>query len=625
MLDHYWLPECPNWKESLASARQAAEPWRQLVELAKKRLDFVRTNQLDQLLSDSFSERDINSLPTKPIRLAVLASSTVAHLLPGLRVAALRRGLYLQVYLTAYGQYQQELFDTSSALYRFHPDVVLLALDARHLLGQIGDDNGAGAVEDAVSRLAGLWQRIRETLGCQVIQQTILPVFPGIMGSNEHRLCTSRRWKVSAFNYSLRKQADLGGVDLLALDTSVERHGISAWYSEALWHKAKQEIHPLAAPMYGELTIRLLAAQRGLSSKCLVLDLDHTLWGGVIGDDGIEGIILGQGSAQGEAYVEFQRWILDQAHRGVILAVCSKNDEKNALLPFERHSEMVLSRSDIAAFAANWEDKPANLRTIAHTLNIGIDSLVFVDDSPFERNIVRRELPEVVVPELPEDPALYADCLADAGYFEAISITADDLERTRQYQANLQREALRVGATDLNSYLASLKMQLWAKPLDRVNLKRVTQLINKTNQFNLTTRRYSEAELEDFVGRVDVLGLHFRLTDSLGDNGIISTIIAKPDGDTGRMTIDTWLMSCRVLGRQVENACLNILAARARDMGAKEIVGEYIPTARNDMVRDHYRKLNFLPVREDLDGRSVWRLPLERYEPFDTLIDIHEE
>jgi FkbH-like protein len=625
VLDHYWLPECPNWKESLAAARQAAEPWPQLVELARKRLDFVKTNQLDQLLLDSFPEQHINYLPRKPIRLAVLGSCTVAHLLPGLRVAALRRGLHLQVYVTPYGQYQQELFDSSSALHRFHPDVVLLALDARHLLGQIGDGDGTGAVENAVSRLAGLWQRIRGTFGCQVVQQTLLPVFPSIMGSNEHRISTSRRWRASAFNHSLRQYADSAGVDLLALDASAEQHGVSAWYDEALWHKAKQEIHPLAVPMYGELTMRLVAAQRGLSSKCLVLDLDNTLWGGVIGDDGLEGIILGQGSALGEAYVEFQRWVLDQARRGVILAVCSKNDEENALLPFERHPEMVLSRSDIAAFAANWEDKPANLRAIANRLNIGTDSLVFVDDNAFERNIVRRELPEVAVPELPEDPALYASCLADGGYFEALSITADDLERTRQYQANLRRETVRAGATDLNSYLASLKMDLWAKPLDRVNLKRVTQLINKTNQFNLTTRRYSEAEVEALIGQTDVLGLHFRLTDSLGDNGIISAIIAKPDSDAKRMIIDTWLMSCRVLGRQVENACLNILAAKAKDLGATEIVGEYIPTGRNDMVRDHFRKLTFLPVREDLDGRSVWRLPLDRYVPFDTLIAVHEE
>ncbi len=378
--------------------------------------------------------------------------------------------------------------------------------------------------------------------------------------------------------------------------------------------------------MYGELTMRLVAAQRGRSAKCLVLDLDNTLWGGVIGDDGLEGIVLGQGSALGEAYVEFQRWVLDQARRGVILAVCSKNDEANALLPFERHPEMLISRSDIAAFVANWEDKAANLRTIAQRLNIGTDSLVFVDDNPFERNIVRRELPQVAVPELPEDPAFYARCLADAGYFEALSVTAEDLERSRQYQANVQRETLRASATDLNGYLASLKMRLWAQSFDEVGLKRVVQLINKTNQFNLTTRRYSEAEVEAWIGNKSVLGLQFRLTDSLGDNGIISVIVGKLDDmDAKRMIIDSWLMSCRVLGRQVEITCLNILVARAKALGAAEIVGEYIPTAKNNMVREHYSKLNFLPVREDPDGRSVWRLPLQQYVPFDTCIEVHEE
>ncbi len=625
-MDLYWLPECPDWKESLAHARGAAEPWPKLVGLASKRLDFVKTNQLDHLLEDSCPEQHTNGASDTPIHLAVLGSSTVTHLPPGLRVAALRRGLRLQVYVTGYGQYRQELFDSSSALHRFHPDVVLLAMDTRHVLGQMGDDNGTGAVENALSRLAELWQKIRATFDCQLVQQTLLPIFPGLVGSNEHRLGTSRRWRVSDFNHRLRQYADSAGVDLLALDSSAEQHGISAWYDDALWHGAKQEIHPLAAPMYGELTMRLVAAQRGRSAKCLVLDLDNTLWGGVIGDDGLEGIVLGQGSALGEAYVEFQRWVLDQARRGVILAVCSKNDEANALLPFERHPEMLISRSDIAAFVANWEDKAANLRTIAQRLNIGTDSLVFVDDNPFERNIVRRELPQVAVPELPEDPAFYARCLADAGYFEALSVTAEDLERSRQYQANVQRETLRASATDLNGYLASLKMRLWAQSFDEVGLKRVVQLINKTNQFNLTTRRYSEAEVEAWIGNKSVLGLQFRLTDSLGDNGIISVIVGKLDDmDAKRMIIDSWLMSCRVLGRQVEITCLNILVARAKALGAAEIVGEYIPTAKNNMVREHYSKLNFLPVREDPDGRSVWRLPLQQYVPFDTCIEVHEE
>lgn len=558
------------------------------------------------------------------IRLAVLASSTAAHLLPALRIAALRRGIYLQVYETAYGQYFQEVLDTSSPLHRFSPEVVLLALDSRHVIGHIENGNGTGA-SDTGRKLSELWERIRSAFGCQVIQQTLLPLFPGLIGSNEHRLDISRRWRVSAFNHCLRQYADSAGVDLLAVDASIEQHGIRAWYDDALWHRAKQEIHPAAAPMYGDLALRLIAAQRGRSSKCLVLDLDNTLWGGVVGDDGLDGIVLGQGSALGEAYIEFQRWLADQVRRGAVLAVCSKNDEANALLPFERHPEMVIKRSDVSAFVANWDDKATNLRRIADRLNLGLDSFVFVDDNPFERNIVRRELPAVAVPELPEDPALYASCLADAGYFEALSVTADDLARTQQYQANVQREMLRARATDLENYLASLRMQLFAKSLENLDLKRVVQLINKTNQFNLTTRRYSEAEVEALMGLNNVIVLHFRLIDSLGDNGIISVIIARVDEmNPTRMIIETWLMSCRVLGRQVENACMNVLAGIARRLNINEILGEYIPTAKNNVVREHYRKLNFTPLQDTENEGRMWQLMLDNYIPFNTFITVHE-
>jgi FkbH-like protein len=621
----YWLEECSTWKESCLAARDAAEPWEQLTRLAATQLDFVQTNQLDQIVQRLFADAPPSGLASKPVRLAVLASSTVNHLLPALRVAALRRGLFLQTYVTGYDQYRQELLDPSSPLYRFEPNTVLFSLDARHMVGQL--ENGTNhAIEKSVSQLAELWQRASAAFSCQVLQQTLLPVFPAILGNNEHRLPSSNAWQVTALNYSLRCHADTAGVDLIAIDAAVQQHGLDAWYDRALWHRAKQEIHPVAAPMYGELAVRLIAARLGRSSKCLVLDLDNTLWGGVIGDDGLDGIVLGQGSTLGEAYVDFQRWVLDQTRRGVILAVCSKNDEANALAPFERHPEMLLKRSDIACFVANWNDKATNLRSIAKSLNIGLDALVFVDDNSFERNIVRRELPMVAVPELPEDPALYSRCLADAGYVEGFSVTKEDLERTQQYQANAQRETLLAAATDLDSYLASLKMDLWVKPFDRVNLKRIVQLINKTNQFNLTTRRYTEQEVESLIGAGDALTLHFRLTDTLGDNGIIGVIIARPNGGLKkRLIVDTWLMSCRVLGRQVENACMNVLAARAKLMETQEIIGEYIPTAKNNMVREHYPKLTFLPVEEHTDGRRLWCLPVETYSPFKTFITVRED
>jgi FkbH-like protein len=531
----------------------------------------------------------------------------------------------LQTYVTDYAQYRQEIFDSSSGLYRYHPDVVLFALDARHVVSQTSDGSGQNAAEKTVSELAKLWQRVQNSFGCQVIQQTLLPIFPSVIGNNEHRLPTSSRWRVSEFNHALRCQADLNGVELLALDAKVEQDGLNAWYDDVLWHRAKQEIHPAASPMYGDLVVRMIAAQRGKSSKCLVLDLDNTLWGGIVGEAGPDGIVLGQGSAEGEAYLEFQRWIKDQARRGVIIAVCSKNDEANAMAPFERHPEMVLSRSDIAAFVANWDDKPSNLRAIAEQLNIGIDSLVFVDDTPFERNIVRRELPMVSVPEIPDEPALYARCLSDAGYFEGLSVTQDDLGRTNQYQNNLNREALQTASTDLNSFLSALRMELWVESFGDHTLKRTVQLINKTNQFNLTTRRYTEEQVSALIRANDALNLQFRLSDIYGDNGIISVIMAHIDEQTReKMVIDTWLMSCRVFGRQVENACMNVIADRAKRLGATEIIGEYIQTNRNSIVKEHYARMKFSPTATECDTSAQWRLHLAKYVPFETFITIHE-
>jgi FkbH-like protein len=402
----------------------------------------------------------------------------------------------------------------------------------------------------------------------------------------------------------------------------VDRDGLSAWYDPAQWHRAKQEVHPSVSHVYGDLVARVIAARLGRSSKCLVLDLDNTLWGGVIGDDGLHGIVLGQGSVTGEAHVALQTYAKALSRRGVILAVCSKNDEANALEPFERHSEMILRRADIACFVANWQDKATNLREIARRLNIGVDALTFVDDNPFERNIVRRELPMVNVPELPEDAADYVNCIADAGYFEAIAVTADDLKRSEQYQANLQRESA-MAETDMAGYLKSLNMELRWRPFDRIGLQRIVQLINKSNQFNLTTRRYTDAEAETLIDADATLALQLRLVDNFGDNGMIAVVIGRPAGD-GVIEIDTWLMSCRVLGRQVEEATLNLVVAEAKRLGAQALRGVYKPTAKNGMVADHYRKLGFEPDGGE-GGETTWRLSLDHYAPRETAVAIVRE
>jgi FkbH-like protein len=373
--------------------------------------------------------------------------------------------------------------------------------------------------------------------------------------------------------------------------------------------------------LYGDLVARILAAKQGRSYKCLVLDLDNTIWGGVVGDDGVEGIVLGQGSALGEAYVAFQQYARELSRRGVILAVCSKNDEASALEPFDRHPEMVLKRADIASFAANWSDKANNIRAIAQELNVGLDSLVFIDDSPFERDLVRRELPMVAVPEVVDDPTYFATTIADAGYFEALSVTDEDRERTNQYRDNRDREISRASATDLDSYLRSLDMRLHQRRFDRVGLRRVVQLINRSNQFNLTTRRYTEDEVRAVMDDPGAFGLQLRLIDRFGDNGVIAIVIGRLQGD-GDLYIDTWLMSCRVLGRQVEQATLILIAQEAERLGAHRLIGHYIPSKKNGMVENHYAKLGFTVIDTDSAGESHNLLDLKSFTPADTFIQI---
>ena len=624
----YWLPEVADWRRRLrALGESGADPWDEAVALANSRLDFVKTNALDRAVARIFSGKPPENLATKPIRLALLGSGTMAHLHPAIRVAGLRRGLWISTYENDYGQYWQELNDPSSELNAFAPTTILLALDAHHLAAGVGAHLNQAEVDrlfaDLTERIGTCWHLARENFRCPVVHQTALPVHVALLGNNEHRLPGSRRTFVERANRELRVMADAEGVDILALDAHAAHDGLCAWHDSVLWHNGKQETSPAAAPVYGDLVGRVLAAKQGRSAKCLVLDLDNTVWGGVVGDDGLAALVLGQGSAAGEAFVAFQEYARDLSRRGVILAVCSKNDEANAIEPFEQHPEMVLRRPDIASFVANWNDKPANLRAIAEELNIGIDSLVFVDDNPFERNLVREELPMVAVPEVSEDPATYAQTLADAGYFEGVSITDEDRARTGQYQSNREREQLKASATDLDSYLRGLEMRLIWRRFDTVGLQRTVQLINKTNQFNLTTRRYSEEDVLVLIDDPRAFGLQLRLIDRFGDNGIIGIVIGKMAGDH-ELLIDTWLMSCRVLGRQVEPTTLNLVADAGKRLGARCLVGEYLPTKKNGMVRDHYAKLGFTvtEVRPDSGSRSI--LDLATFVPAGTFIEVTE-
>ena len=617
----YWLPIIENWDALAREIFDLDEPsaWARAVHLANARLDFVKTIRLDQILRKRFRQPPAD-LPTHPVRLALLGSGTLNHLLPGLRVGALRRGIWLDAYVAAYEQYFQELLDPVSPLHRIQPNTVLFSFDAVHLFGHDlpSDFADSGPVETATAKIAGLWQLARQHFDCPIIQQTVMPLAVPLMGSNEHRMPGSPRRLALLLNERLRTMAGEHSVDILGIDDRLLNDGLHAWHDAALWHRAKQEISPSASHFYGDLATRLIGARQGRSVKCLVLDLDNTLWGGIIGDDGLEGIRLGQGSALGEAFVAFQRYAQALSRRGIILAVCSKNDEPIARAPFERHPEMILKLPDIAAFVANWQDKATNLREIAHRLSLSLEHLVFVDDNPAERDLIRRQLPAVAVPELPEDPALYPQCLADAGYFEALYLTADDSQRTRQYQQNRERDSLKTSAASMEDYLRSLEMELQWYPFDEIGLQRIVQLINKTNQFNLTTRRYTESEVRGFMDQPAAITLQLRLADRFGDNGMISAIITPPDGAGGAF-IDTWLMSCRVLGRGVEEAALNLLAEQARSRGLEYLTGEYLPTDKNGMVAELYPRLGFHTVAHSGSG-SRWQLDLANFTPRPTFI-----
>jgi len=614
-----WLPVAGDFRGDLRAALDQAMPTDALdglAALAARRLGFLEAVQLDRALA----RLDLKEAPGfQPVRLAILASSTVDHLPPAIRVAGLRRGLLIEVHSGVYGQYRQDLLDAGSALHRFAPQAALFSLSARQVIASISLAAAAAEVDDAVGRfiaeLRSLWRKARE-IGAAVVQQTFIDVSEPLFGGYDRIVPGAPSAVVARLNDRLTEAAAKDGALLLDVARASQRDGIDAWFDVGRWLQGKLEIAPQAAPFYGDLAARILAALRGLSKKCLVLDLDNTLWGGVIGDDGLEGIVLGEGSAAGEAHLALQHYAKQLKERGVILAVCSKNDAKIAEAAFRDHPEMVLRREDFAAFQANWDDKAQNLKAIATRLNIGVDSLVFVDDNPIERARVRQSLPMVSVPELPDDAAHYVRCLADAGYFEAVAFTADDRSRAEQYAANAEREALLGSAESMDDFLRGLDMTAVYGPFTAVDHARAVQLINKTNQFNTTTRRYAGEEVARIMEDPDSVTLQFRLLDRLGDNGLISTMILRPTpAENDVLEIENWVMSCRVFGRELEFEAMNVAVEAARARGARALVAEYIPTPKNDVISKLYPSLGFTEVGRPApaNGATRWRLDLTNY------------
>lgn len=532
-------------------------------------------------------------------RIALLSSTTLDFLAPILRAQCFGAGIDTEIYIGSFNQYGQEIRDPDSGLARFQPDVIVIGTDWRSLGLRDEEDSPGDIIHENTVRLESLWRESTERLGATVIQFNYeAPPFDAL-GQLSTALPGGRGRLLRAINLALwEAAAQTHGVAILDVDQIAARFGKDRWNDPVLWHTAKQYPSAEALPALGHQLTALLRAILGLTSKCLALDLDGVLWGGVIGEDGLAGIQLGGGPA-GEAYVAFQHYLQSLTRTGALLAVCSKNNLEDAVQPFRQHPEMVLRERDIAVFMANWKPKEENLRAIAATMNIGLDAMVFVDDNPAERARVRHSLPEVEVVEMPADPAQYVAAVSRRGLFETLSITREDRERTASIRGNLERKELESAAGAVDDYLAQLDIKVQMAPFDEVNLPRIVQLINKTNQFNLTTRRRGDAEVRALLA-AGAYTQAMRASDRFGDSGLTGVLIAIPEG--GGLRVDTWLMSCRVLGRRLEEAMFGALVRYAAENGYTHITGEYIPTAKNSQVADLYIRMGCTAA--GLDGES---------------------
>jgi FkbH-like protein len=613
-----WLPRvAEGFSERLKDlANQPGPLGRELQLLASDALELNHLTKLAKAIGKARAEgRSLD--PFVPFKLAVLSNSTFDLIVPALVASAARHGIALEVIQPSYDQAAQEALTPDSRVNSSKPDAVLFALDYRALPLKLslGDREAASAtIQGAIGYLQALGDGIKANSSALCIFQTFAPPVEMLFGSLDRALPGTMRSLIDGINRKLAEYVIGSGDVLLDVAGLAETVGLAEWHNTQLWNMAKFPFADELIPLYADHVARTVAAIRGKSGKVLILDLDNTVWGGVIGDDGLEGIHVAQGDARGEAHLAVQRLALDLRQRGIVLAVSSKNTDEVAREPFERHPEMLLKLEHIAVFQANWNDKATNIQAIADELSLGLDSMVFLDDNPAERGLVRKLLPQVRVPELPEDPAYYARTLTAAGYFEAVAFAGEDLKRAGFYQDNAKRASLQKQIGGVDAYLASLDMTITFQPFDATGRARIVQLINKSNQYNLTTRRYTDPEVTEAENDPEVFTLQVRLADIFGDNGMISVVICRP-AEAGAWEIDTWLMSCRVLGRKVEHMVLRKILEHARAAGIGKLSGTYRPTEKNKLVVDHYSKLGFTKVLEEESGLTRWELLVEGAEP----------
>lgn len=536
-------------------------------------------------------KKDASAFPV--YKLALLGDCATQHLATALKGQAYEEGIKLEVFDADYNQIVAQTLDPSSELYEFAPQAVVLCLCTEKLYEAFcASVERATFAEATYQKIVGYWEAINAHIKTSILQYTYVETDDRVFGNYALKEETSFYAQLKKLNYLLsegmRSHKNVYPVDV---DSIERRLGRAKFHDDKLYAIAKMPFSLEALPVIASETVGIVKALMGKFKKCVILDLDNTLWGGVIGDDGMEGIQIGE-LGQGHAFTELQRWLKELKNRGIILCVCSKNNEDTAKEPFEKHPEMVLRLDDISMFVANWEDKASNIRNIQKTINIGMDSIVFLDDNPFERNLVKGMIPEITVPELPTDPANYLSYLKELNLFETTSYSSADKDRTKQYQAEIGRVLLEQQFASFDDYLIGLEMIAEAKPFDVFQYPRIAQLTQRSNQFNLRTVRYTEAEIESIAKDEKYLTLYFTLKDKFGDHGLISVVILEKREK--ELFVHEWLMSCRVLKRGMEEFIVNKIMETAFANGYDKVVGEYIKTPKNAMVEKMYAKLGFV-------------------------------
>ena len=542
------------------------------------------------------------------VKVALLGDTATQFLATAIKGVGVERGYNIKLFEAEYNQVERQVLDPTSDLHQFAAKYTVVFQSSHKLLEHYGLKS-EGLSELANERIQFV-RTLCETIEGKIIYFNYPEIDDTVFGQFANRTELSFTWQIRQLNCELmrltQEYPNLYICDIAALQNQFGRE----WMFDSSVYVSTEMVLSLdALPYVGSRVMDIICAIEGKFKKCLILDLDNTLWGGVVGDDGWENIQVGHGLGIGKAYTEFQEWVKKLKNRGIIIAVCSKNDEDKAKEPFEKNPEMVLRLDDIAAFVANWENKADNIRTIQQILNIGFDSMVFLDDNPFERNMVRENVPGVCVPELPEDPGDYLEYLYSLNLFETASYSAGDKDRTKQYQTEAKRVQAAQKFTNEADFLKSLDMVSVVEGFTPFNIPRVAQLSQRSNQFNLRTVRYTDGEIAALGASDKHVCLSFTLEDKFGDNGLICVIIMEKR-DAKTLFVDTWFMSCRVLKRGMENFTLNTMVEYAKAHGFERIVGEYIPTLKNGMVKEHYTNLGFSPI-----GDNLYELNIQGFEP----------